>query len=169
MCVGSDGLAHVYGDYPNYQEFAYFVQPDECQNVGQPVEVCQPNTPLTWNYNATAVKVCRVPGTMNGSNHFDLTAWMSGLNNNSGGIWEDWSVVNGTLVTAPGVPIDCLLSMESFDVSQIAVTPNPFQDLLTIDAEKRSVTIYEAVGKIVFENPDFTSKIINTTSFSKGL
>jgi hypothetical protein len=65
----------------------------------------QPGVPLTWHRDGQAVKVYKVPGTMQGSNTFDLNDWLTG----TGGTWEDWSVQQGLFSTAPGDPAtDCL-------------------------------------------------------------
>ena len=39
VCIGNDGKAYVYGDYPNYDEFAYFIQPN-CDALNT-IENCQ--------------------------------------------------------------------------------------------------------------------------------
>ena len=70
VCYGTDGIAHVYGDYPNYKEFAYFIQP-VCQWWASG-PYCVAGQPLTWNSGLVTYKV---PGTMNGTNYFDLNSW----------------------------------------------------------------------------------------------
>lgn len=166
VCIDDNGRAYVYGDYPNYQEFAYFLQPN-CQ-LGMDAEVCQPNTPLTWNHDGLAVKAYKVPGTMNGANYFDLNEWKSGVG--SGGSWENWSVVNGVFNAVPGLALDCALANETFEITAITATPNPFNDFVEIvAAENASVLIYDSLGKIVFESADFTSDSIDTASFLNGL
>lgn len=101
VCIGDDGIAHVYGDYPNYDEFAWFVQAS-C-DVMLPPETCGPGTPLTWDHNGLAVKACKVPGTQAGMYTFD----MNDRKTTNGGLWEDWSAVAGTLVTASGTAPAC--------------------------------------------------------------
>jgi cyanophycinase-like exopeptidase len=102
VCIDPDGMAHVYGEYPEYQEFAYFLQMNCIPPTGP--ETCQAGFPLTWDRNAMAVKTYKVPGLPNGSNWFNLNDHLSG----SGGSWEDWSAVNGVFNTQPGLPPDCL-------------------------------------------------------------
>lgn len=166
VCFDNAGRAYVYGDYPNYEEFAYFLQPN-CMIDSTP-EVCAPNMPLTWNQNGQAVKVYKVPGTMNGANYFDLNDWKAGIG--SGGSWEDWSVVNGVFNAVSGSSPECLLDSEQFEVSLISVTPNPFNDFLIIEkANNALVSIYDVTGKVIFASIDFTSDRINTASFSTGL
>jgi cyanophycinase-like exopeptidase len=166
VCFDNAGRAYVYGDYPNYEEFAYFLQPN-CMIESTP-EICEPNMPLTWNHNGQAVKVYKVPGTMNGANYFDLNDWKAGIG--SGGSWENWSAVNGVFNAVSGSSPDCLLASEQFEASLISVTPNPFKDFITVEkASNASVSIYDVTGKVVFESIDFTIDRINTSSFSNGL
>lgn len=102
VCVDPDGMAHVYGEYPEYQEFAYFLRMNCVPPTGP--ETCQAGMPLTWDRNAMAVKTYQVPGLPNGANWFNLNDHLSG----SGGSWEDWSAVNGVFNTQPGLAPDCL-------------------------------------------------------------
>jgi cyanophycinase-like exopeptidase len=103
VCVDPNGMARVYGEWPQYPEYAFFLQIN-CLEPDGP-EVMQPGVPLTWHRDGQAVKVYKVPGTMQGSNTFDLTDWVTG----TGGTWEDWSVQQGLFSTAPGdLATDCL-------------------------------------------------------------
>lgn len=105
VCIDHTGKARVYGDYPTYQEFAYFLQAN-CEDTLQP-ELCLPNLPLTWNRNGKAVKVYKVPGTSDGVNFFELSNWNNGL----GGQWEDWYALSGNFFTAAAaLPAICNVS-----------------------------------------------------------
>lgn len=73
VCVDENGLARVFGDYPNYEEFAYFIQ-DNCENLSPP-ETLQSGQPLTWDYGGKALQVYKVPGTMTGDHYFNLSSW----------------------------------------------------------------------------------------------
>ncbi|MFZ1331681.1 MAG: cyanophycinase [Flavobacteriales bacterium] len=101
VCVGEDGIAHVYGGYPTYDEFAYFLRVD-CNNPTVPQQ-CEPSIPLTWNLNGLAVKAFKAPGVPTGATTFDLNTWQEG----SGGSWEDWTAVSGILNSTPTAPISC--------------------------------------------------------------
>lgn len=98
VCVDENGMARVFGGYPTYDDFAYFLQPN-CAQPNTP-ETCQPSTPLTWNRNQAALKVCKIPGTPDGLYTFDLNDWVSTY----GGAWKHWYVQNGTLATTNGTP-----------------------------------------------------------------
>ncbi|HMI08727.1 MAG TPA: T9SS type A sorting domain-containing protein, partial [Flavobacterium sp.] len=166
VCIGTDGIAHVYGDYPNYQEFAYFIQPN-CANSGT-AEFCVPGLAFTWNYGGQAMKVYKVPGTMNGTNYFDVNNWENAIG--SGGSWENWSVDFGNLSMVPGTAPQCNLATTQFDALGISVFPNPFADFINLEgAENASVSVYDVLGKKVFGIDNFKGNRIDTSLFSRGL
>ena len=166
VCVGSDGIAHVYGDYPNYDEFAYFIQPN-CSNTGN-VETCLANRPLTWNYDGEAIKAYKVPGTMNGANYFDLNNWKAAIG--SGGSWEDWSVNNGNFAAAGGLAPDCALGNENFTASGLEIYPNPFDAALHVKSlNPTRVTVFNALGKKVYATESASDFSIDTEAFALGL
>lgn len=165
VCIGTDGIAHVYGDHPNYDEFAYFIQ-GNCANEGN-VENCIPNQPLTWNYNGQALKVYKVPGTMNGTNYFNLNHWEAA--EGSGGSWENWSVNTGVFAAVSGSAPDCTLSANDFSNENAALVPNPFEDYLYVNnLNAAKVTIYDMQGRMVHQDDYTSSATIHTASFAKG-
>ncbi|GEP50881.1 hypothetical protein FNO01nite_15530 [Flavobacterium noncentrifugens] len=166
VCIGSDGIAHVYGDYPNYQEFAYFIQPD-CSSENA-VETCTPNTPLTWNFDGHALKVYKVPGTMNGANYFDINNWKDARG--SGGNWENWSANNGVFTAIAGSAPQCLLKTENFNSSKVDLLPNPFENELQVNVSDRAnISIFDIQGRMVYTANLSVRTTINTTAFAKGL
>ena len=171
VCVGTDGIAHVYGDYPNYPEYAYFIQPD-CRWWNN-IENCQPGQPLTWNFGGEALTVYKVPGTLNGTNYFDLNQWGNwNVNNNSGGSWENWSVTNGIFnsVSGSGLSQSCALSVGENEFHKFNAFPNPFSNFINLEnAENATVEIFDSLGKKVFFVMNFTSNTIDTSQFSSGL
>ncbi len=101
VTVDPQGIAHVWGDWPNYQEYAYFLQVN-CQEPNAP-EVCAPGQPLTWQRDGQAVKVYKVPGLMQGGNWFNLNDWKTG----SGGSWEHWTAESGLFSAQQGTVVEC--------------------------------------------------------------
>jgi len=165
VCIGNDGIAHVYGDYPNYEEFAYFIQAN-CANE-QNIENCMPNQPLTWSYNGQALKVYKVPGTMNGSNYFDLNNWEAA--EGSGGSWQNWSVNNGVFAATSGSEPNCTLSNRDFSIENTMLVPNPFEDYLQLNNLKTAtITIYDVQGRMVIQQDYLEGQNINTSSLTKG-
>ena len=165
ICIDATGKASVFGDYPNYQEFAYFLQ-SNCQPEFVP-EACQSGLPFIWNRGGEAVKVYKVPGTMNGTNYFQLSDWQSGF----GGTWEHWSVSNpGNVAQNEGTSPICALRTEEFTASEISITPVPFDDQITIEGLQKSIIkIYDSNAKLIFEKEGSQNETINTISFPSGV
>ena len=164
VCIDEFGKASVYGDYPNYQEFAYFLQ-GNCQNNFAP-ETCVANSNLTWDRNGEAVKVYKVPGTMNVLNYFQLANWQTG----SGGSWENWNVVNGLFSSISGTSSTCTLNLNNFSINEIQVYPIPFQDEINIDGfEKATIKIVDAKGRIIHEKQYSQKSTIDTRNFQSGI
>ncbi len=146
VCIEINGIARIYGDYPNYQEFAYFLQ-GNCYTPSEP-ETCVAGQTLTWNRNNQAVKVYKVPGTNGGNNTFDLNTWKDG----TGGTWEDWYAVNGVLTTNTGaLPPECTFTaVENALKTGVSVYPNPSSDFISVKMDKNmpfSFIIRDIQGK----------------------
>ena len=101
VCIDSSGLGAVYGEWPEYDDFAFFVQMN-CEEGNAP-ENMQPGAPFTWNFNGQAAKVYKVGGTTTGENYLDLNDWQTG----NGGEWLHWSAVDGTFNSETGSAVDC--------------------------------------------------------------
>jgi cyanophycinase-like exopeptidase len=103
VCIDTNNIARVFGEYPAYpNEIAYFTQVN-CILPNTP-EQCSTGVALNWQRNNEAIKVYKVPGTMTGSNTFDLNDWLTG----SGGSWENWYVNNGTFNSVVGTAPNCI-------------------------------------------------------------
>ena len=101
VCIDSSGLGAVYGEWPEYEDYAFFVQMN-CETGNAP-ELMQQGAPFTWNFNAAATKVYKVGGTTNGENYLDLNDWETG----NGGVWLHWSVVDGVFYSEDGEAPNC--------------------------------------------------------------
>lgn len=148
VCVDESGIAHVYGEFPTYDDNAYFLQAN-CVAPYEP-ETCTASTPLHWFRGGEAVKVYHVQGDLTGSKWFDLNDWETG----SGGSWQDWTVSSGTLATTSGTQADC----STVDIAEhdgtlpLHVYPNPVVEslYLTLDREESGeYVIYDALGNQV--------------------
>jgi cyanophycinase-like exopeptidase len=102
ICIDNEGMASVYGNYPFHDDNAYFIQAN-CEIINNSPETVLPGTPLTWNQSNQALKVYNVKGTADGSNHFSLGDWKTGV----GGSWQRWYVINGSLQTATTTAVNC--------------------------------------------------------------
>lgn len=171
VCVDENGVAKVYGQYPEYDDNAYFIQVN-CALANRLPETCEMNTPLTWNLEGEALKVYAVKGTLTGENTFDLSDWETG----SGGIWQNWHVANGALFEIPSTMIDCSTSSVSEHSTplNLSVVPNPFQDKVTIELQGEmieQVSVIDAQGKQIFIQKQLTTSTleINTIDFIPGM
>jgi len=128
VCIEPDGTARSFGDYPQYQEFVYFLQ-SNCFEAGP--ETCMASTPLTWNRDNQAVKVYKLPAS-DGQYFLDLNDWETGM----GGSWQNWWVENGTFftdedATAPG----CITSVVEQNELRYNVFPAITSGEVTIQLE----------------------------------
>ncbi len=148
VCIDENGEASVYGDYPNYEEYAFFLQAN-CVTDFQP-ENCTDGNPLTWIGMDDAVRVYKVPGTQTGENTFNITDWKTG----NGGYWEHWFVNDGNISYDPGQNPNCdPLAITIFEELKLSVFPNPSNDVIFITGleNKTSLIIYDINGKKVLE------------------
>ncbi|MFT3738411.1 MAG: Type 1 glutamine amidotransferase-like domain-containing protein [Breznakibacter sp.] len=150
VCIGSDGIARVFGGYPAYDDNAYFIQPN-CGIANMAPEICTMGSPLTWYLDGRALKAYRAKGTAAGTNTFDLNDWRTG----EGGMWLHWSVDRGMFAMQEGSPIDCSppVDDDSTTVLPVIVYPNPVVDVVRIagtdiDVMARQVEVISATGRI---------------------
>lgn len=165
ICVDANGKASVYGGYPAYQEFAYFLQ-SNCVADDAP-EAVVAFTPVTWNRGGEAIKVYKVPGTEAGTNYFDLSDWKTG----NGGTWENWSINNGVFIMAAGTnPMCDRLSTSDFENLEVNVYPNPVVDRIFIKSQSpiNSVKVYNVLGKEI-QVRRMNESSIDTSVLSSGL
>jgi cyanophycinase-like exopeptidase len=146
VCVDGLGNTQVFGDYPNYQEFAYFAMPD-CFNNNMP-ETLQPNIPLTWNHNGKAINVYKVAGLPNGSPVFNLMSLYQ-YNQGNGGNWFNWKVINGVFTETSTVqPDSCLLDITNNKKDVVFLSPNPTKGVFYISGViVEKMEIYNYLGK----------------------
>lgn len=101
VCIDSSGLGAVYGEWPEYDDYAFFIQMN-CEDENQP-EQMQIGVPFTWNYSGQAAKVYKVGGTTNGDHFLDLNDWLTG----NGGQWLHWYADNGIFYEENGSAPNC--------------------------------------------------------------
>lgn len=168
ICIDETGIAQVFGEFPNYEDYAYFLQ----VNCGQDFlpEQFSAQTPLTWNLNNEAIKVYKLPGTTSGNNTFDVNEWETG----NGGSWENWWVENGNLQLENGSAIDCeTFHISDFESVDLEVYPNPFTNQLHLtyadDLEVSSITIFDLQGKKHLFTEEVDSPILQVEDLSTGI
>jgi cyanophycinase-like exopeptidase len=172
VCIDTNGIARVYGNYPTNADYAYFLQPN-CLLPNAP-ENCNSGQPLTWNRNNGAVKVYKVAGTQNGMNSFNLNDWRTG----SGGTWQNWYVTSGVLnIDTSAIAPTCPTSIREFDLNfrkEIKLYPNPSENLITISISEKiipqTITIFNCIGEKLFEkdNPSHLNQL-NISEWKNGI
>lgn len=128
-CIDTNGIAQIFGDFPEFDDYAYFLQIN-CVENNTP-ENLTPNQSLDWNNSQSAVKVYKVPGNQNGSNTFNLNNWETG----TGGQWQNWWVDQGVFQFSTSEPIDCeTFSNTDFSNVEFNVYPNPSPEFINVEA-----------------------------------
>ena len=98
VCIAPDGRASVFGNYPEYDDYAYFIT-SPCAAPEQ----LHTDQPLHWEQQQRALQVYKVPGSTAGANYFELSNWQEGF----GGEWQHWWVEHGTLQNKSGSLLPC--------------------------------------------------------------
>lgn len=171
VCIDANGLAHVYGDYPNYDENIYFIQPN-CELADMTPEDCSSGNPLEWNRGGAALKVYAIKGTNDGSKSFDLSDWTTG----SGGAWENWYVNNGTLLEFSSNQINCAVRVDEIfgKTETIRAFPNPAQNQITFRSDRGpilGITVMSPNGSKLIEQSNQRSKVslVDLSQLSAGI
>ena len=136
VAIQPDGLAKVWGEWPDYEEYAYFVRPD-CESLssesGPVPEVCTEGIPLTWGVSPEAngdedghggLLAAKVPAGYSGAVAFDLNTWTT-LGNAQ---WERWTADGeGNFHTGPLPPAEAPEAVTGCGLDLTGVTP-PLSD-----------------------------------------
>ncbi|MEO9532158.1 MAG: T9SS type A sorting domain-containing protein [Crocinitomicaceae bacterium] len=157
VCIDENGIAKVYGEYPAYEEYCYFIQVN-CDNAdtGLEPETMQAATNLEWNRQESALIVYKVPGTLTANNSFDLNDWKTG----NGGEWQRWWVEDGVLMEDTGVAPDCSASL-SENSFVLTAFPNPTSRYLNINSSEllTEYMIYDLSGKIILTDEIYLNNL----------
>ncbi len=171
VCVDENNIAHVYGSYPDYDDFAFFLQPN-CFLPNGP-ETCVDGDAITWDRSDAALKVLRIPGTEEGTATFDLNDWKTATGDDL--MWQNWWVEDGDLlVTEEAGPLDCdtVLTVQSIVDFPGSVYPNPSSSVLQIDTDiSGDITyrIYAVSGDILLQGELSGRSHIDVASLAPGL
>ena len=160
VCIDNNGIAKVYGEYPQYDEFAYFIQTN-CELDERTPENCSPGNPLLWNLNNEAVKVYKVPGTLSGNNFLDLKDWKTG----SGGSWFNWYIDNSGFNENFSNTLNCVVS-ETEEINQVNINlfPIPSKNFIVIQTKNfvpENIQIQNIKGQILVEKNQIQESTIH--------
>ncbi len=163
VCIDSFGNARVFGEYPDYDDNAYFLQVN-CEVSNNYPEVCSSGVPLEWNMDNNAIKVYNVKGTISGENSFNVSTWGSGI----GGLWQEWYILNGQLFENQSNEIECQsmfnAELQSLDIK---LHPNPSSDYIYINTDSElEAIVYNLLGKQVMK--EYVSDKLDISCLEKG-
>lgn len=149
VCIDESGIASVYGDWPSYDDNAYFLIPN-CELLDRTPETCTAGTPLNWNRGQEALNVYTVKGTLNGLNTFDLNDWQTG----SGGLLTHWYVDNGTLREDITQATICPTTSrgETTPAIEVIVYPDPYSTETVIETTQgrlSEIILMDLQGRIM--------------------
>jgi len=160
VCIDENRMASVYGEYPDYEDFAWFVFPNCEIQVNLP-ENCSSGEALTWHQGEEAVKVIKIPGTMEGSNQLDLNDWLT----QTGGEWYNWYADTGAFYEIPSSAPACSPTGFKTDLeSFIKVYPNPANQRIHF-SQRCIYALYNAAGKLIKQGE---SNYIEVSGISTG-
>ena len=160
VCISTSGIASVYGEYPTYDDNAYFIQANCEINPNLP-ENCTTGAPLNWIQNNAALKVYQIKGTSNGAHTFDLNDWLTG----TGGTWNNWWVNNGVFYENPSTAPICSASTIYEEDEFFVFYPTLFDGHISIHVEGVTVRLIDLSGKVLIEEKN---NLINTKKVHPG-
>lgn len=167
VCIDSSGIASVFGDYPNYDEFAYFVELN-CEIQNNVPENCSSNQTLTWSQNNEALKVHRIGGKNDGTPKFDVKNWLP-VNDD---VWLNWSVIDGVFQEVVAEIANCFSANQNVSKTEMVIFPNPAFDKLYLNLSSEKIIelkIQSMDGKIAYEVCDLQQmKELNVEFLDKG-
>jgi cyanophycinase-like exopeptidase len=160
ICIDENGTATIFGDYPNFTDYAYFIRMNCASDLP---ETITSGEPLTWVGDNNALFVYRANATSNGATTFNLTTWNAG----TGGGWFNWTINNGDLQENSGIAPSCALGLDTVQDIAFSVYPNPASSLLHIDysGTLHAARLINAQGKIVAET---TTSVLQLDSIAPG-
>jgi cyanophycinase-like exopeptidase len=162
VCVDANGIARVFGGYPQYDDYAYFIQTN-CELADPSPETCEPGSNLVWSHNNAALNVLKVPGTTTGEYYLDLNNWET----SNVDAWQKWYVNDANLGSTDSTAPNCGVWVEESEV-ELSFGPNPTIDLLSIACEQDVFLLecYNLCGQLLISQNN--SKIISLRNVAAG-
>jgi cyanophycinase-like exopeptidase len=159
VCIDAMGEARIFGDAPNYDDYAYFLA---VRCVGEFPEMLQPLTALNWSQDSTAIVAHRFNGDQAGSKRFNVASWQP----IQGAESFYWAVEQGNLIETQdsAASIYCLTGTENLETIALNYYPNPAKDYLFLEhqqAELLNYRLYNLNGALLkrWESAQIIEKI----------
>lgn len=168
VCIDEQGLARVFGGYPDYDDYAYFIQYNCALNNPEP-ETCSNGAPLTWNHNQQALIAYKVAGTPTGDGSFNLNDWKTATSGN----WEYWWAENGVLSNSVGAEPECEAASLGAEIphEKAQVHPNPAKDVVYFPQfnSYEQLLIYTVSGQSVAVHCSNEGHYLDVSAWDPGL
>ncbi|MEM8899524.1 MAG: Type 1 glutamine amidotransferase-like domain-containing protein [Bacteroidota bacterium] len=170
VCIDENGIARVFGDFPNEEDVAYFLQLN-CDLVDPRPEQLSPGQVLDWDKEGKALRVFEAKGTPNGSVQIDLTDWESTV----GGEWKFWSVKEGQPTFADGDAPNCALSTALSDLAKHGIRvysayPKLGEVIIESSTPVSAVSLWNLNGQKVYSQEVNTRRLsLSTKNFPPGI
>lgn len=167
VCIDSNKIARVFGEAPQYDDNAYFIQINCEVNPNSP-ETLSPSQPLTWNQNNKAIKVCQIKGTPSGLFTFDLNDWKT----QNGGLWYNWYIQNGSIFTLSNTSPQCNVLSNQINerfITDTTIYPNPTTSSFKIiipEEDVFMVEIFNLNGQFILQS---RVNEVDVTNLSNGI
>jgi cyanophycinase-like exopeptidase len=152
VCIDETGLARAFGDYPEYDDYAYFIR-HGCEDVLTP-ELCAPNETLVWENNENALYALKTAASTSGDGTFSLIDWQTF----EGGDWQEWWVTDGVLEVnltslGPFCPLQEVNAISDPRYFELVIHPNPAHDLVNITLTKNAerTIVSDILGNTLLE------------------
>ncbi len=163
ICIDETGVARIFGDHPTYEDYAWFLRVN-CELI--PPNTISAGNPLQWSPDKRAIQACKIAGTSNGNQRFDLITW----ENIQGGQWEDWNIDAGNLTTESSNRVNCSLLASSIEKSEtLNVRIDKELQQIIIQHQDPSVSVYinNSLGQLVHTSNNLQP--ITTRSWPPGV
>ncbi len=123
VCIDENNIAIVFGDTPQYPEYAYFLEVS-CEDDWKPASLTE-GVKVQWTTShGNAVITQRIKGNKTGSAKFDLNTWKSLGDSDD----QYWQINNGIVQKTSTENIGCRLipsSVYDSDHKPMLIFPNP--------------------------------------------
>lgn len=165
ICIDENGIASIYGEYPEYEDYAYFIKLS-CDEYAFPEQLIE-GEPLTWNYEQKSLSATRIAGTTNGSNKININSKEILVDTD---ITEQlWSVESGILKIVNGTTSCATNDTENVRTNQLILYPNPTTELLKVTTPlDGSYQIIDIQGTLISTGTQ-EAKEINVKTLAKGI
>lgn len=164
VCIDENNIAIVFGDTPQYPEYAYFMEVN-CEEDWKPTLLAE-DVKAHWITNqGNAVIVQRLKGTKIGNAKFDLNTWKA-INDSDASYWQ---INDGQIQKKVTTFTNCSLISSNIDdenENQLSIYPNPTDSVVYFPFAELA-ELYSMDGKMIISNKNVSEMDINFCNSGK--